>query len=246
MPERRSDQGIPTVSADMMARPRADEIPTVNAAMLAREVKGDGRSNFERGMRLAPPMTLGLIVVCTAAFAWEIGVGALSDTQAIIAAGALARAQVLAGEVWRLGSAMFLHGGFDHLFGNATALYILGMACEHGFGTPRTAVLYLLSGLGGGVASLLMGPGPSVGASGAIFGLMGAMIVFFRLHGRRFTLRDNRVGAVLLVWAVFSVVIAWFTPFIDNAAHVGGFVTGALTAMLLRPRTFLKRLPSQG
>ena len=208
MSDRRSDHGIPTVSADMIERPRADEIPIVRAAMLAPEGKGYGRSNFERGMRLAPPMTLGLIVVCAAVFAWEVGVGALADPRTIVAAGALARAQVLAGEVWRLGSAMFLHGGFDHLFGNATALYILGMACEHGFGTPRTAVLYLLSGLGGGVASLITGPGPSVGASGAIFGLMGAMIVFFRLHGRRFTLRDNRVGAVLLVWAIFSVVTA--------------------------------------
>jgi len=101
-------------------------------------------------------------------------------------------------------SATLLHGSLDHLDGNAIALFILGMVCEHAFGRGQLVVLYVASGLTGSLASLMTSPGPSVGASGAIFGLQSAAIVLFRTQRDRLLLRDRRVGFVLLIWAIYT------------------------------------------
>jgi len=74
-----------------------------------------------------------------------------------------------------------------------------------------------------------------VGASGAIFGLQAAAIVLFRRHRDRLLLRDRRIGVVLLVWAIYSIGAGIVTPYIDNGAHVGGAVGGALIARGLHP-----------
>jgi rhomboid protease GluP len=123
----------------------------------------------------------------------------------------------------------------NHLVSNAIALFILGMICEHAFGRAQYFLLYVLSGIGGSILSLLISEGPSVGASGAIFGLQGAAIVLFRQHRDRILMRDRRIGVVLLGWALYSIVTGWTTPFVDNGAHIGGALSGALIARRLHP-----------
>src|SRR2546430_10302706 len=108
-------------------------------------------------------------------FAWETASGALQSRESIIAAGALVRDRVIAGEWWRLISATFLHAGVDHLIGNCLVLYVVGMACEHAFGFARTAIVYVTSGLTGSLLSAAVTPGTSLGESGAIFGVVGAL-----------------------------------------------------------------------
>jgi rhomboid protease GluP len=203
-----------------------------------------GRIDFERGMRHAPPFILFLIAANLAMFAWEIAAGAHADRETIIEAGALVRERVLAGEWWRLMSAMFLHGGFDHIFGNLIVLYIVGLACEHALGGARTALVYFASGIAGGLLSLAMGPGPSVGASGAIFGVIAAVIVVLYRWQDRFYVRDKRIGFVLLVWAGWQILTGLASPFIDNFAHLGGLAGGALAALALRPRLLPAETPA--
>lgn len=193
------------------------------------------RVDFERRMHRRPPVTLAIIGALGLIFAFELARGALDSAQALVAFGALSRPEVFAGQVWRLESATWLHGGLNHLVSNAIALFILGMICEHAFGRAQYFTLYVLSGLGGSFLSLLMSEGPSVGASGAIFGLQGAAIVLFRQHRDRILMRDRRIGAVLLGWALYSIVTGWTSPFIDNGAHIGGALTGALMARRLHP-----------
>ena len=193
------------------------------------------RLDFERRMRRLPPATLGILGVLIAIFALEVATGALESSQAVIRAGALTRAGVLAGEVWRLVSAVFLHGSVQHLVGNAIALLVLGMMCEHAFGRTQFLFLFVMSGLAGGAVSMLMSPGPSVGASGAIFGLQGAAIVLFRRHRDRLIMRARRIGVVLVVWALYTIAQGAFTPFVDNGAHIGGFIGGVLVARGLHP-----------
>jgi rhomboid protease GluP len=208
----------------------------IGAHMLEPQRPVESRADFERGISYAPQLTLSLIVVNIAVFGWELATGALESEQSIIAAGALSRKLVLEGEVWRLVTPIFLHAGFEHLIGNCVALYMLGMACEHGFGILRTLLMYLVSGIGGTSLSVVMSPGPSVGASGAIFGLMGAMIVFFHRYKHRFFVRDKRIGFVLLFWAIYTVGTGFFSPEIDNWAHIGGFIVGASAASFLPAR----------
>jgi len=202
------------------------------------------RIDFERRMRRLPLVTVVILVVLVVIFLAEVRVGALASREAIVAMGALARERVAAGEYWRLLTAPWLHGGVDHLVGNGIALFILGMLCEAAFGRAQFVLLYVLSGLAGSVVSLAVSVGPSVGASGAIFGLQGAAIMLFRLHRDRLLVRDRRVGFVLLVWAIYSIAGGLMQPFIDNGAHIGGALGGALIARRLHP-VVLSPLPPE-
>ena len=192
--------------------------------------------DFERGMRMLPPLTLLLITCCVAMFAWEIASGALSDKDSIVAAGALTRDGVLAGEWWRLISAPFLHAGPDHLIGNCLVLYIVGLACEHALGFAQTAVVYFTSALTGAALSMAFRPGPSVGASGAIFGVLASVVVVLVRYRREFYVRDKRIAVVLAAWAAWQVLTGFATPFIDNFAHLGGIAGGALVTLGMKPR----------
>jgi rhomboid protease GluP len=205
-----------------------DEIPVISDAMLHPDV------DFEAGMSPVPPVCLALMAACVLGFVAEASRGALADVGKLRALGALSRPEVEAGQVWRLVSPIFLHGGFDHLFGNMVALYILGMACEHGFGRPQFLTLFVAAGVGGSLLSL-WGGRVSVGASGAIFGLIGAMVTMLWRHRGRLHLRDRRIGGVLFLWAIYQFFLGALSPGIDNLAHFGGFVTGALLGLVLRP-----------
>jgi rhomboid protease GluP len=187
-------------------------------------------------MSSTPVITIGLIVVNTVVFFATVSLGLLQSEAAVLRAGALSRDLVFQGEVWRLASAMFLHGGLEHLAGNAVGLFILGMAAEHAYGKLEMAGIYCISGIVGSLFSMTMNPGPAVGASGAIFGLLGAMIVFFYKYRDLLHIRDKRVGNVLLLWAGYSIVTAYFIPFVDNAAHIGGLMAGGLVGYGLAPR----------
>ncbi len=187
-------------------------------------------------MTYAPRLTLALMLANVVVFMWQVSSGALKSREAIIDAGALVQDRVLAGEYWRLMSAAFLHGGGDHLLGNMLSLYILGMACEHAYGARRYAAAYLVSALGGSLLSMATGPGPSVGASGAIFGLMGAVVVFLHRERERFFVRDGRIGVVIAVWALYTLVMGALSPVVDNAGHLGGLIAGAVIAWWLPAR----------
>ncbi|MHB1035300.1 MAG: rhomboid family intramembrane serine protease [Pirellulales bacterium] len=217
-------------------RPGEEEAPlTISPEMLATEDEPDTRIDFEQGMSCLPPVMLALIAAVVVVFVLELATGALDNTQALTAAGAMSRRLVLAGEVWRLVTAVFLHASAGHLVGNCVVLYIAGMACEHAFGWYRAALVFLVSGLCGSLLSMAFHTGPSVGASGAIFGLLGAVIVFVYKYQRFIVLRGRRVGFALLVWASYEIALGFFTPWIDNYAHIGGLLGGALAAWFLPP-----------
>ena len=223
--------------------PAAGEQPIrITADMLDVPRPVDVRVDFEQGMGYAPPATLTLIVALGAIFGWQLSSGALTSEQSIIAAGALVRERVMQGEWWRLLSATVLHGNLEHIVGNAVSLYILGMATEHAYGTRSMLGIYLASGLAGSVLSAAMSPGPSVGASGAIFGLMGAVMVLFWRHHTALMVRDKRIGVVIAVWAFLTIAAGLVTPMIDNAAHLGGMFGGMAVAWTMRPRILARRV----
>jgi rhomboid protease GluP len=223
--------------------PAANEQPIrITADMLEAPRPVDVRIDFERGMSYLQPATLLLIMSLGAIFAWQLSSGALASEASIVAAGALVRDRVLQGEWWRVLSATVLHGNVEHLVGNAVSLYILGMASEHAYGTRSMLVIYLTSGLAGSLLSVAASPGPSVGASGAIFGLMGAVMVLFWKHHDALLVRDKRIGVVIAVWALFTVVTGLMTPMIDNAAHIGGLLGGMAVSLAVRPRILERRV----
>jgi rhomboid protease GluP len=219
------------------AQPNPDKDPfIIDDSMLE-----DTREDFERGMSYLPLLSLALITVNVIVFGWQLVTGALRSKATIVAAGALSRPELLQGEIWRLVSPMFLHGSFDHLIGNCLALYVLGLACEHAFGLPKTAIIYGLSGIVASILSVIMQPGPSVGASGAIFGLMGAIVVFFYKYQHEFMMRDRRTGNVIAAWGAYTIITGFLTPYVDNFAHIGGAIGGAAIAWCLQPQLLAKK-----
>jgi rhomboid protease GluP len=207
-------------------------IPITPQMLLSRRV------DFERRMRRFPPLTVAIIGLLALVFVMNPDV-----TDSAVEAGALLRDQVVEGEYWRFLSATLLHASPDHLVGNAVALFILGMICEHAFGVRQFLVLYVGSALAGSLVSVVVSKGPSVGASGALFGLQAAAILLFYRHRGELLVRDKRVGLVLFVWAVLTVTGGLVTPYIDNGAHIGGAVAGALIAHWLHPVVLSRPAP---
>ncbi len=159
------------------------------------------------------------------------------DVLSLICCGAKDRELILgAHEWWRLVSAGFLHGGIVHLLVNLYALRALGRLVEQLWGRHRFVLIYVGAVVGGNLASLVATPGLSVGASGGVFGLFGAIAVFSTVYGR-FIRPEARRGlwVNLLIVAGMNIALGITVPFIDNAAHGGGFAAGALAALLLRP-----------
>jgi membrane associated rhomboid family serine protease len=132
------------------------------------------------------------------------------------------------GEVYRLVTGAFLHGGLIHLGLNMLVLFILGRLLEPGIGGARLAAIYFVSLLGGSLGALLMNPDQvTVGASGAIFGLMSAAFIIARQRGMQAL--SNEIGGLVLINLLFTFTI----PNISIGGHLGGLVAGALAAVVL-------------
>ena len=139
---------------------------------------------------------------------------------------------ILAGEPWRLITANYLHGGLLHLLFNSYALMTLGPLIEEAFGTRRLFTLYTISGVAGFAASALLQPSSlSVGASGAVFGLLGFAVVYGRFRAGA---AGRAIAEQLTRWLIYGVLM-FFIPGIDSAAHVGGLLPGALLGLVLDP-----------
>ncbi len=143
--------------------------------------------------------------------------------------------RTLSGEPWRLFSYMFLHGSLMHIAFNMWCLWDLGALCESLYGRWTFAVVYILTGIAGGAASVAWSPDvPSVGASGAIFGLAGALIASFYLG--EFSLPKVAISGTLrslVVFVGFNVLFGSMFPGIDNACHAGGLVSGLIVGALI-------------
>ncbi len=141
----------------------------------------------------------------------------------------------LSGQWWRLLTYMFLHGSVLHIAFNMWCLWELGQLCESLYGRWTFAGIYLITGIAGGVGSLAWNPGVwSVGASGAIFGLAGALIASFYLG--EFSLPKMAIQATLksLVFFVgFNVLFGSMFPGIDNACHAGGLLSGLILGAVI-------------
>jgi membrane associated rhomboid family serine protease/Flp pilus assembly protein TadD len=141
----------------------------------------------------------------------------------------------LSGDWWRLLTYMFLHGGIFHIAMNMWCLWNLGTLCESLYGRWTYAAVYLITGVAGGLASVGWNPGVlSVGASGALFGLSGALIASFYLG--EFSLSGISIKSTLsslLFFAGFNLFFGSVVPGIDNACHVGGLVSGLILGALI-------------
>ena len=166
------------------------------------------------------------------------GTGSSEEPEVLRRYGAMFGPLIADGEYWRLFTAMFLHVGFMHLLFNGASLLILGRMVEQVYGHVGFAVIYVIAGLSGGVASyMFINPiTTGAGASGAIFGILGALAAY--LLARRGVLGE--MGRQFLSWiliiAAINLIFGFAMPGIDNWAHMGGLAAGFVLGLAFAPR----------
>ena len=142
---------------------------------------------------------------------------------------------IRAGQVWRLLTPALLHASIPHIFFNMYALYSLGIGLEGYFGHRRFLLLYVLGAFAGNVTSFLFTTGYSVGASTAVFGLIGAEAVFLIQNRKLFAGQFNRaIGNVIFV-ILINLFLVGSIPGIDNWGHIGGLLSGLMFTSLAGP-----------
>ena len=203
-------------------------------AGITRNILEGGQVIHEK--RIAAPCTVLLAAVNLIVFFVLTTQGMTEDGKFLLEHGAMYVPKVLEeGEYYRLFTSMFLHFGFEHLMNNMVTLVLIGWNLEIEIGKVKLLLIYILSGLGGNVLSAWYefrtgDYAISAGASGAIFGLIGALLyVAMRNHGKIGEIDGRRI--------VFMIIISLYYGFsssgVDNMAHIGGLVTGFLSGLLL-------------
>ncbi|MGP6205796.1 rhomboid family intramembrane serine protease [Microbacterium sp.] len=183
-----------------------------------------------------PTATYAIIVITAAVFVLQLLIPAIEGMFAFNSAYVIPS---IAFEPWRLFTAIFLHSSFFHIGLNMLALWMIGRSLEPLLGHGRFVALYLLSGLGGSVGVALIAPGTwVVGASGAVFGLLGALLVIGRHIGANITGILIVLGINLVIGFVPGYNIAW-------QAHVGGLVVGAVIGLVFARTRTRARQPLQ-
>ena len=147
-------------------------------------------------------------------------------------------ANVQKGEVYRLITCMFLHGNSIHLFFNMYALYIIGPEIERYYGSFKFLVIYLLGGVIGSLFSAVLITSPSIGASGAIFGLFGALLYFG--FNYRATL-DGYLKSQIIPLILINLLVGLIVPGIDVYAHIGGLIGGLIVSLMFGIKGFNKK-----
>src|SRR5699024_11056510 len=136
---------------------------------------------------------------------------------------------IVSGEWWRIISSMFLHIGALHLFMNMLAIYYLGTAVERIFGSTRFVIIYFISGVIGGLTSFAFNTHIAAGASGALFGLFGALLYFGVIHKQLFY---QTMGKSVIFILLINLVYGFIVRQIDLGAYVGGLIGGFIAAAI--------------
>ncbi|MBI2816922.1 MAG: rhomboid family intramembrane serine protease [Acidobacteria bacterium] len=153
------------------------------------------------------------------------------DPLTLVKLGAKYGPLIVDGDWWRFLTPIFLHGGIIHLAFNSIVLFDLGPAVEQIYGSHKYIVLYLLTGAAGFAVSFLWNPySVSIGASGAVFGLIGAMIGYGQRHRSSF---GESVKSMYVRWAIYGLIYGFIVPGVDNSAHLGGLGAGILFGFIV-------------
>ncbi|MTV81049.1 rhomboid family intramembrane serine protease [Secundilactobacillus folii] len=179
-----------------------------------------------------PYITVSLIVIMVIIYGLMSVMGGSQNAQVLIEFGAKYDPLILAGQWWRLITPVFLHMGFEHLLLNMVTLYFIGIQIEGIFGHWRYLVIFVLSGIGGNLASFAFNPNAiSAGASTAIFGLFGAFLMLGESFWENPYIRQ--MTRTFLLFIVLNLVFGFLTPGTDLVGHIGGLVVGFLAGYIV-------------
>ena len=192
------------------------------------------RRYFARGRGDAPLLSVTMVLIAASVI---VSLSALlsAEGDALFAALALDKEDVVAGEYWRLWTVTLLHGNELHLFFNMYALYLSGRIVERWYGSLNFLAFYLACAAAGSIGSFVLGgEAPSVGASGAVFGLFGLLLAAGRIH-HPVDKQSRAIVSQLGMLIVINLLFGFAVPGIDNAAHLGGLAAGLWLGAVMPP-----------
>ena len=214
---------FPDITKDMDFKEKGLELFMKITSDINKKNEGDAKMNEDVFRPKKPVITYALIIINVLVFILSV----FNDS--ILPMFAVNRELIVNfGQYYRLITGMFLHGSILHLLFNMYALYIIGMQLESFLGKAKYLIVYLLSGIGASMLSIFFSNSFSVGASGAIFGLMGALL-YFGYHYRVYL--DSVVKSQIIPLIVLNLILGFTLSGIDNWAHIGGLVSGILATM---------------
>ena len=203
------------------------------------------RFRREFRIRRVPVLTLALIAANVLAGIWVYVRGGFTEPNLLLH-GAMSGPMISElGEWWRIITANFLHAGWTHLSVNMLFLFFLGLAVENAYSRRSYVLVLLASGVGAVLLSFLFTPNTSVGASGLVFGVLGAAGVFGFKYRHMISSRYRRTFAWSWVYLVYFFYAGLADPRTDNWGHVGGLIGGCVAAALL-PAELLEARPARG
>ena len=194
-----------------------------------------------RPRRPVPFATLTIIALCVLVFILQTLAGGSQNPSVLLDFGASYGPYFKQGEYWRAVMPMFLHIGLWHLLVNMYVLYLLGPILEQMYGYGRYVFIYVAAGIGGSLLSMFHGHNVAAGASGAIMGVVGAVLVAGYLHRNSLpyplarVFRRGTLSITLLIFVVIQLVAGFMVSNIDNWGHLGGLAAGAAMAFLIPP-----------
>lgn len=177
-----------------------------------------------------PVLTFGFLIVNALIYMLVLMDGGVQNLDTLLRYGAKSNGLIIEGEWWRFITPIFLHLGSWHFLFNMIALYFLGTAVERIYGSRRFFVIYMLAGISGSIASFAFTDNLSAGASGAIFGCFGALLVFGQHYPKLFF---RTMGRDILFFLALNLALGFLIPNIDNYGHIGGLVGGYFAAALV-------------
>jgi rhomboid protease GluP len=252
-----ADGAVVCAECDARAHKPIERVSAAPVTTFRENSREDGTQATQTGMSAPPSQieaftrserpkftavaTYSLIAINSAVFLWmTLSMKSLSPTaNQLIKLGGNHGPHTLK-EPWRLISSMFMHAGPVHFLSNMYVLMGLGILAEQVFGRRRFLLLYGLAGIGGTMLSLWWNPAVvGVGASGAIFGVAGALLAFFMQNRQMYDPHSfkKQINALLL-FAGYNLFFGFAIPGIDNAAHIGGLLTGFLLGLLVSVTPF--------
>jgi membrane associated rhomboid family serine protease len=196
-----------------------------------------------RDMATVPRVTYALIAINVLAFLTEQGQFTLYSSEIhgrVIDEGVLFRAAISEGhQYWRLLTSGFLHENFIHIGFNMYLLYLLGMMLEPAIGSVRFAAIYFTALFAGSFGVVFATNAASLGASGAIFGLMGAAVV--ELRARNISVMQSGIGGLIVI----NLILSFSLANISVGAHIGGLIGGAIAGLAIRTAD-ARKMPALG
>ena len=156
-------------------------------------------------------------------------------SKTLIILGAKWNSAIQNGEYWRLITYGFLHGSFIHLLLNMIALHVFGREVETIYGNVKFLIIFLFSIITAGITSYNFSTGIAIGASGGLFGVLGALMYFFYKEKKEIVGAEMRFKSMYTL-LIINIVFGFLIPNIDNSAHFGGLISGSILAFILAPK----------